>query len=94
MITHLLFAGRSWSDSPAVAALMFTAYRRWLPRFEAAALLEATIPHVQHDARTLLIGRIDALMSTSIADRATHSSSGRLRNETLALIRLLLADNP
>src|SRR5690242_16657290 len=45
-ITQGLFGGARWSDSPDLAHRMFAAYRHWGPRFEAAALLEAALPHI------------------------------------------------
>jgi hypothetical protein len=90
-ITQTLFANARWSDSPDIAARMFAAYRFWLPRFEAAALLEAALPHVSADARRLLAARIAALTDAELADTALPTDGGRLRRETLTLIRSLLA---
>ena len=90
-ITQKLFANASWRDSPEIATRMFTAYRFWLPRFEAAALLEAALPHVRDDARSLLYARINGLTDTQTADPLTLLDGSRLHRETLALIRSLLA---
>jgi hypothetical protein len=90
-ITQKLFANARWTDSPDIRDAMFTAYRLWLPRFEAAALLEAALPHVRDDAaRSLLSARIDALTGADAIDAGLPDGS-RLRRETLALIRSLLA---
>src|SRR5690349_3765001 len=89
-ITQKLFAGARWTDSPDVASRMFAAYRLWLPRFEAAALLEAALPHVRDDARSLLAARIDALTDAESINPLSLVDGSRLRRETLALIRSLL----
>lgn len=90
-ITQTLFADASWSDSLELATRMFAAYRRWLPRFEAAALLEAALPHVCDDARGLLCAGIDALLDKQTTEPPALSDGSRLRRETLALIHSLLA---
>lgn len=60
------FDGALWTDSAAPHGEMAEAYRRWLPRFEAAALLEAALPLVSEPHhRTALRQRIeDALDGT------------------------------
>jgi hypothetical protein len=91
-ITQQLFANARWTDSCETRDAMFAAYRLWLPRFEAAALLEAALPHVRDDeARNLLSARIDALTDADAADALKLADGSRLRRETLALIRSLLA---
>ena len=86
-ITQELFANAKWTDSPDIATRMFDAYRRWIPRFEAAALLEAALPYVRDDARSLLAARIDALTNQEASDPQSCLDGTRLRHETLALIR-------
>ena len=90
-ITQELFAGARWTDSPDTARRMFAAYRRWLPRFEAAALLEAALPHVRCDATSLVTARIDALTSAKANEPLSPPDGTQLRRETLALIHSLLA---
>jgi hypothetical protein len=90
-ITQNLFANARWTDSPDVAKRIFAAYRVWLPRFEAAALLEAALPHVRKDARSQLSARIDALTDPETIDPVSLMDGSRLRRETLALIHSLLA---
>lgn len=90
-ITQELFANANCAASPDIASRMFAAYRYWLPRFEAAALLEAALPYAREDARTLLAARIDALIRVKAPDSPSYSDGKRLRRETLALIQSLLA---
>jgi hypothetical protein len=89
-ITQELFANARWTDSSGVAHLMFSAYRHWQPRFESAALLEAALPHVRDDARSLVTARIDALTDAKAGDLQSLTDGNRLRRETLLLIHLLL----
>jgi hypothetical protein len=87
-ITQHLFAGAAWSGSPDLAQHMFAAYRYWAPRFQNAALLEAALPHVRADARGGIVALIAALTSGDTQDLSTDA--GRLRRETLAMIRSAL----
>jgi hypothetical protein len=89
-ITQNLFAGAHWTDSPDSARRMFDAYRHWAPRFEAAALLEAALSHVRDDARQSLVTRMTALTTLEAAGPVRPTDGGRLRRETLALIRSAL----
>lgn len=86
-VTQHVFGGASWDDSPELATRMFAAYRRWLPRFQAAALIEAALPHVRDDARSRLVARMAELTSRDSANDFTKTDEQRLRAETLALIR-------
>ncbi|HEV2700052.1 MAG TPA: hypothetical protein VGV09_00355 [Steroidobacteraceae bacterium] len=86
-ITQDLFGGARWSDSPEIGELMFAAYRFWAPRFEAAAMLSASLALVRDDARALIDARIDLLTCVDAANSAEHASASRLRRDTLALIR-------
>jgi len=67
---------------------MFAAYRYWAPRFEAAALLEAALPHVRDNARLAFTAMMTALTTGETADQPTDAA--RLRRETLAVIRSAL----
>jgi|SRR5271168_1639861 len=89
-ITQSLFGGSQWTASRDHARQMFAAYRHWAPRFEAAALLEAALPHVRDDARSSLTAMMTALTSGERADLPRPTDAGRLRRETLALIRSAL----
>jgi len=94
-ITQNLFGGARWTDSPDLAHQMFSAYRHWAPRFEAAALIEAALPHVRDDARCALAARMKALTTGETSDHLSATDAGRLRRETLALIRAALRiDDP
>ena len=86
-ITQTLFANARWTDSPDIAERMSAAYRSWLPRFEAAALLEAALPYVREDAKALFAARISALMDAHTIEPV---DAARLRREILALIRSVL----
>jgi len=89
-ITQSLFAGASWRDSPSTAHAMARAWRNWLPRFEAAALLEAALPLVRAEQRASLTARIAALLDTDVDAAAAVTDQIALRRDTLALIRTLL----
>lgn len=92
-ITQNLFGGANWADDPEIARAMFNAYRRWLPRFEAAALLEAAIPHVREDAQRALTNRMEELSSPRVAGGVADGISTdphELRRDTLTLIRAAL----
>jgi hypothetical protein len=89
-ITQSLFGGARWTDSPDLARQMFAAYRHWAPRFEAAALLEAALPHVRDDARCSLAARMTALITRETPDHRSPTDAARLRRETLAMIRSAL----
>lgn len=93
-ITQDLFAGATWADGPKIAGAMFAAYRRWLPRFEAAALLEAALPYVREDAQPALAERMERLSAAGIAegiDDGIATDPGEIRRDTLRLIRAALA---
>lgn len=85
-ITQDLFAGARWTDSPEVGEQMFAAYRYWTPRFAAAALLNAALPLVRDDARSLINLRIDMLTRSDTGSGA-HTDAAGLKRDTLALIR-------
>ena len=87
-ITQRLFGGAKWTDSPDIAHQMFAAYRHWVPRFEAAALLEASLPHVRDEAIGMITERIKAL--TTAATQICQTDARRLRSHTLAMIRSAL----
>jgi hypothetical protein len=86
-ITQHLFAGAAWTQSTGLAARMFSAYRQWAPRFEAAALIEAALPHVRIETRRSLEAKMTELTT---AETGCRSNGARLRRETLALIRSAL----
>jgi hypothetical protein len=81
------FGGACWQDSATIARAMADAWNRWLPRFEAAALLEAALPLVGR--RAPLEARIDELLDPA-RDIPFPTDRRRLRQETLAFIRTLL----
>jgi hypothetical protein len=89
-ITQELFAGATWTDSPDIAEHMFTAYRLWAPRFEAAAMLEAAIPYVNEADARLIWKRVDVLLARNDNHGSETSDAVRLRRETLAMIHSLL----
>jgi hypothetical protein len=89
-ITQRVFGGAKWTDSADVANQMFTAYRHWVPRFAAAALIEAALPHVRDDARCSLITMMTELSSGETAGHLNPTDAVRLRRETLAAIRSAL----
>jgi hypothetical protein len=86
-VTQRLFGGAEWTDSPELASRMFAAYRHWMPRFQAAAMIEAAIPLVRDDARSPLAARMAELTSRGSADNLNEADEHRLRAETLKLIR-------
>jgi hypothetical protein len=90
-ITQDLFAGARWSDSRQIGDRMFAAYRHWVPRFEAAALLNASLPLVRHNARALIEAKIDSLMRIESAHGPEPTDVARLRRDTLTLIRSAIA---
>jgi hypothetical protein len=69
---------------------MFAAYRYWAPRFEAAAMLEASLPLVRDDVRSLINAKIDWLTRGDTVHGSEHTDAERLRRDTLALIRSLM----
>lgn len=88
-VTQHLFGGAEWTDSPDLASQMFAAYRHWLPRFQAAAMIEAALPHVRNDARSSLAALMTELTSNESSNH--HTTDGRrLRLETLMSIRSAL----
>lgn len=91
-ITQSLFEGARWTDTPDLAHQMFAAYRHWAPRFEAAALLEVALPYVRDDARCSLAAMMSALTTGENNGNFTPTDAGRLRRETLAVIRAALKE--
>jgi hypothetical protein len=91
-ITQRVFGGAKWTDSSDLAEQMFAAYRYWAPRFAAAALIEAALPHVRDDARSSLAALMSQLTSDETPDRLTPDAA-RLHRETLAVIRSALKCN-
>ena len=89
-ITQHLFRGASWTDAPDLARQMFEAYRHWSPRFEAAAMLEAALPHIRADARCAIVTRMRALTEIASAEVLAPADARQLRRETLAMIRAAL----
>lgn len=87
-VTQTLFGGAHWTKSPELARQMFAAYRHWSPRFEAAALIEAALPHVRDDARESLVARMRVLTTVGSVEDPTDRI--RLRRETLAAIQSAL----
>lgn len=85
-ITQGLFAGAHWSDSPGLARQMFAAYRHWLPRFQAAAHIEAALPYVREDRRGDLVKRMTELTSIDSMNASTHAGN-QILGETLKRIR-------
>lgn len=86
-ITQEVFAGARWTDSPEIGEQMFAAYRYWAPRFEAAALLNASLPLVRDDARSLINTGMDRLTGSDAASGSDHRDAAGVRRDTLALIR-------
>ncbi|MGH8144171.1 MAG: hypothetical protein ACREU2_16855 [Steroidobacteraceae bacterium] len=70
---------------------MFAAYRYWAPRFEAAAQLNAALALVPQGVRSLIEARIDLLTGVDTECGSEFTDAARLRRETLALIRSLIA---
>jgi hypothetical protein len=92
-VTQRLFGGASWRDSPELLQDMAEAYRHWLPRFHAAALLEAALPRVRDEARALLASRIQRLLDVQAADGEFTRDPVALRRETITWIRPLLRES-
>ncbi len=88
-VTQELFGGADWRASREVATRMFDAYLGWMPRFEAAALLETAMPHVRADAAGVLAAWMAILLSP-----APGADGTTLRRQTLALIRTQLERAP
>jgi hypothetical protein len=89
-ITNTLFDGAHWTDSPDCAHRMFAAYRHWVPRFEAAALLEAAIPYARADCRSDLASLMATLLDETGTVHEGPTDALRLRRETLSIIRAAL----
>jgi hypothetical protein len=89
-ITQSLFGGATWTDTPGLARQMFDAYRRWAPRSEAAALLEAALPHIRAQARFSIIERMKALTSVATVGESVPTDARQLRRETIATIQSAL----
>jgi hypothetical protein len=72
---------------------MFAAYRDWVPRFEAAALIEAALPYVREEARASLAALMTDLTSCDVTARFGYNDARRLHRETLEIIRSALRNN-
>ena len=94
-VSKQLFDGTDWRHSRELAVEMFAAYRHWLPRFRAAALIEAALPHVRSDARASLVARMIALVSRDVT-KIQLETGAQLCAETLTIIRKALdpVDDP
>jgi hypothetical protein len=93
-ITQRLFGGAKWTDSDELAEQMFAAYRQWIPRFAAAALIESALPYVRDDARCSLVVRMTELTDEQTSGLCNTIDAARLHRETLAAIRLALRSEP
>jgi hypothetical protein len=93
-ITQRLFGGAKWTDSDDLAEQMFAAYRQWIPRFAAAALIESALPYVRDDARCSLVVRMMELTDEQTSGLCNTIDAARLHRETLAAIRLALRSEP
>lgn len=89
-VTQHLFGGARWTDSSDTAEQMFAAYRYWAPRFEAAALIEAALPHVRDEARCSLTAIMTRLTSRETWGDREAGDAQQLRQVTLATIRSAL----
>jgi hypothetical protein len=89
-ITQRLFGGANWTHCPDLAGEMFLAYRHWAPRFEAAALIEAALPHVRDATRCSLVAKMTELTTGETSSHLYPTDAARLRRDTLALIRSAL----
>ena len=89
-ITQHLFNGAAWTDSEELAAEMFAAYRHWLPRFEAAAMIEAALPYVDADAQSPLATVMQTLTSEEENDLPADGQS--LRDQVLQQIRSAMGE--
>ena len=85
-VTEYLFSGADWQESPELAPEMYSAYRHWLPRFHAAALIEAALPYVRGDTRQRLVARIAELTSSEATSDCAPVDERRLRAETMVMI--------
>ena len=90
-ITQHLFSGADWRDSDQTAEQMFAAYRQWLPRFEAAAMIETALPMVSDTAQPALLETLQQLTS----EQAKLPVNGQaLRNQVLSQIRAAMDASP
>lgn len=89
-ITQHLFSGASWAESEDLAAQMFNAYRQWLPRFEAAALIETALPYVAQGAQSPLLTMMNQLTSEETHDLPADGQA--LRERVLEAIRSAMGD--
>ncbi len=89
-VTQHLFEGASWADAPGLGQQMFAAYRHWLPRFEAAALIEAALPHVHESTRPAFLAKMMALTFENTDRGSDLENPGELKRLTLAEIRSAL----
>jgi len=92
-ITQQLFRGARWSDSREIAEQMFAAYRHWVPRFEAAALIEVALPYVRSGARRRLAAMMTELTSVATVAPLGCQDVHQLRRETLTRLRSVLEAN-
>ena len=86
-VSENLFGSADWKRSPKLAIEMFAAYRHWLPRFRAAALIEAALPHVRDSARASLVARMITLVSRDVPKNQLEPDAHRLQADTLTMIR-------
>lgn len=89
-ITQRLFEGATWTDSAETAQKMFAAYRHWVPRFEAAAMIEAALPYVRAGARWSLHALMDELTSADNPQPIAPNGSGQLQREVITRLRAAL----
>jgi hypothetical protein len=84
------FGGARWADSAATQSAMSDAYRRWLPRFKIAALLETALPLVNESQRAMLRGRIDEVLDPARQLSAEQADAAFTMRDALTLVRSLL----
>ena len=89
-VSEHLFGGADWRTSPELAREMFAAYRFWLPRFRAAALIEVSLPHVCSDAHPSLVARMTELVAEDTMNDPVEIGEQSLYAETLIMIRKAL----
>lgn len=83
------FGGLRWTDPSLAQREMSEAYRRWLPRFKVAALLEAALPLVNEAHGPLLRQRIDEVLDPEQESSGDRDGAFAMR-DALALVRSLL----
>jgi hypothetical protein len=84
------FGGVSWTDPSAARSAMSEAYRRWLPRFKIAALLEAALPLVGESHQPLLRQRIEEVLDPGHESTAADRDGALAMREALRFVRSLL----